>query len=583
MKRIVSFVCALILIIQLCTVAVNAVEVDTAPTGICAVISDQNGSFTLSGAEAAEVPDANQSYELYVDRQPVLSVEAQNSELTATGASLPTFYRAEFMIPDTTLQVFLTGLRSENVEELQRTIIDSFTQRSSFELSDLSFIDTEKTALSDGDENLCWAAASSNILYYTGWGAKAGFSDEDELFDLFASSFNDKGSHQNNAMAWFFNGAALQNNLLSFDNARIKNYPNSGKYFRDYAYDMVSGYDFIRSPRDMARVCELLRQGYGVSPGIDPEQNGKSLSSHAITLWGTVTDLSQDAENAERYQGLLITDSDSDMLDDPDRRKASKILSYYPLYLNEYDQFCFDCYDDITAVLDDYEYLAPYSSELPFETDLATGRDKTKYPDLRIGEVYLSDQRNTMTIDTLFESGSDLCFEYNVFSAADKAWRSEVKTSRTVVSSTGEVLFSDVDSISVSWLRGLNYEQSTVTRTKTLNDVPAGDYTLTLTVNPDRTSTEAYYYNNTRTVEFYVRDSFIRGDSDNSGDVTIFDATCIQRRLAGLSVAWDSHADERSDVDENGLDITDAAYIQRRLCEIDIPYSVGEKALYREL
>ena len=223
MKKVLCVLYVLIISASFCAPAVSAADADTVPLGICAVVTDDDGSSEVKGKEAVEEPDSYKSYELYINKQPVLTVERQNSDLAATGSSVPSFFHAEFMIPDTTLQVYLTGLRSDNIEELQTLIIDSLTTDATFELYDLSFIDTEKTALSDGDENLCWAAASSNILYYTGWGAKAGFKDEDELFDLFTSSFTDDGSHQENAMAWFFNSAALKRNLFLIYLAKIKN------------------------------------------------------------------------------------------------------------------------------------------------------------------------------------------------------------------------------------------------------------------------------------------------------------------------------------------------------------------------
>lgn len=66
----------------------------------------------------------------------------------------------------------------------------------------------------------------------------------------------------------------------------------------------------------------------------------------------------------------------------------------------------------------------------------------------------------------------------------------------------------------------------------------------------------------------------VRGDADADGEVTILDATAIQRRLAGLPVS--SFSERSADIDGNGLDILDATMIQRFLASLDDPYGIGE-------
>lgn len=580
MKKIICLLFTLLLTVQLCAVAVPAAQVDLVPMGICAVVSDREGNTTIESADAVGELDTYESYDLYVDREPVLSVDLQNKELAASGAAVPKLYHADFMIPETTYQVYLTGLRSENVEELQSLIIKSFTAGYHFDLTDLTFIDTEKTALDDGDENLCWAAASSNILYSTGWGAQAGFSDENAIFDLFASSFTDDASHQENAMSWFFNGAALHNNYVSFFGVpRIRNYGRSGAYLKDYAYDMVSGYNYVHGAGDLDYLYDLLTQGCGISPGILLERGGRNVGAHAITLWGLVLDHAYTKDDPAYYSGVLISDSDSDMINNRDRRKAPRILSYYPLYVNKDNLFCFDYDEDLTAIWDDYEYLIPYSTDIPRETDRNASRDKINTADLIIGGAYLSDSY-TGEMKELYESGSDLFFQYAVASAADKKWRSNIKTDRRITDANGKTIFHDTDAITISYFSGLQHIEMTDPRSARVNNVPAGDYTLTFTVNPNHDSAEAYYYNNTYSIEFRVRDSFICGDYNNDRTVDITDATMIQLELSESIPESDIKTAERCDLDENGLDITDASRIQRYLVELETPYSIGETALY---
>lgn len=68
--------------------------------------------------------------------------------------------------------------------------------------------------------------------------------------------------------------------------------------------------------------------------------------------------------------------------------------------------------------------------------------------------------------------------------------------------------------------------------------------------------------------------SYIRGDADSDGTVSILDATVIQRKLALLSVA--SFNEKAADVDGDGLNILDATRIQRKLAEFTDPYHIGE-------
>ena len=65
------------------------------------------------------------------------------------------------------------------------------------------------------------------------------------------------------------------------------------------------------------------------------------------------------------------------------------------------------------------------------------------------------------------------------------------------------------------------------------------------------------------------------GDADGDGVVTIIDATCIQRNLAGLHVS-SGFSKAAADVDGSGdIEITDATYIQRWLADLVTPCPIG--------
>ena len=68
--------------------------------------------------------------------------------------------------------------------------------------------------------------------------------------------------------------------------------------------------------------------------------------------------------------------------------------------------------------------------------------------------------------------------------------------------------------------------------------------------------------------------TYIRGDADGDGEVTIIDATVIQRNLANMPV---ERFDERAaDITGDGVDITDVTLIQRYLAEFENIYHINE-------
>lgn len=67
------------------------------------------------------------------------------------------------------------------------------------------------------------------------------------------------------------------------------------------------------------------------------------------------------------------------------------------------------------------------------------------------------------------------------------------------------------------------------------------------------------------------------GDSDGDGVVTVMDATDIQYTLS-MGVTIEDEMLEYVDIDRNKrLEIVDAAYVQRSVAKIKIPYTVGDK------
>ncbi len=89
-------------------------------------------------------------------------------------------------------------------------------------------------------------------------------------------------------------------------------------------------------------------------------------------------------------------------------------------------------------------------------------------------------------------------------------------------------------------------------------------------------------YNFTDTV-LYARDfgltyqnSPILGDTDGDGEVTVIDATFIQRKIASIPLPF-AFNDSVADVNNDGeVTILDATYIQRRLADLPAPEGIGK-------
>jgi hypothetical protein len=70
-------------------------------------------------------------------------------------------------------------------------------------------------------------------------------------------------------------------------------------------------------------------------------------------------------------------------------------------------------------------------------------------------------------------------------------------------------------------------------------------------------------------------ESYIRGDANHDGKVTVADVTAIQKKLMSVSVS--NFNEKAADVDGNGLKLADAVKIQRYLVGYDNnSYRIGE-------
>ena len=113
-----------------------------------------------------------------------------------TITKLPNGYVSiSFPVPGTTKEIYVAGLREDKAEEIRDKLLEAYDDSGRFYIVDESIIDTEKTADCEIDNNLCFAAAGCNMLYYTGWykmiDPDLGLLTEDDLFEKVIPEYTD--------------------------------------------------------------------------------------------------------------------------------------------------------------------------------------------------------------------------------------------------------------------------------------------------------------------------------------------------------------------------------------------------------
>ena len=96
-----------------------------------------------------------------------------------------------------------------------------------------------------------------------------------------------------------------------------------------------------------------------------------------------------------------------------------------------------------------------------------------------------------------------------------------------------------------------------------------------------KTDSYAHEYAEANGIDYVLIDApyevtFMLGDADGDGAITIMDATKVQRLLAELIEDPDGMIALRGDCNEGGLDILDATKVQRWLADLEVAESIGE-------
>jgi len=181
-----------------------------------------------------------------------------------------------------------------------------------------TWADAEKTVENNDDDLLCWAAASSNILEYTGWGKVGGMTTTDDMFAHFGAHFTDAAGNSTFGFNWWFDGINdRQGAAYAADGWAQEDVDGGGGFYPTLNHD-----DYKRWTSDdsaaLSTLDTCMQDGYGCTISISGDM------AHAITAWG----FTYDEDDPYYYTGIWVTDSDDDKTDSPTYPDS---LRYYEL------------------------------------------------------------------------------------------------------------------------------------------------------------------------------------------------------------------------------------------------------------
>ncbi len=425
-----------------------------------------------------------------------------------------------FTIPDTNREVFIAGLSEDALADVQSQFLEHYGNGENFSIRDTHIIDTEKTAEEDADDLLCWAAATSNILHYSGWGAAGGFETTDDIFELFIRDNPISGMEQA-GVSWFVNG------LDPFLGDLPEIAAHDG-YVKDYAADRICDFYDFRSgspTRKLDAVFEKLREGYAVSMDITSYLWG---DSHAVTVWGYVLNYDYVPDQKEYYEAIIISDSDSGELENADRREAAneldvKFLTPFnnredPGYYVDggfFDSWLLEAYN--CFVIEKMTTLQPFETAQP-ETDVTATKNKRTDIDLLIKNLITFTDDNYMELEfnddnvtfypqkKSFTTSEPIVISPFVKNSSLVPFEGDMTYLVTVYDENGNVAAQKQKTVSVHPPLDIESSNGVKMEGVIFDHLPIGSYRAVIELNSDRKIKEAYYSNNRAVCSFEVHD-----------------------------------------------------------------------------
>jgi hypothetical protein len=175
-----------------------------------------------------------------------------------------------------------------------------------------TWADVDKTIANTDDDNMCWAAASSNVLEWTGWGKVGAMTNTDQMFDHFCAHWTDEGGNPYYGWEWWFNGINAKQGVAGWAQEDVD---GGGGFYPTLNIDDYRRWTGTDSTA-LSTLDDWMDDGYGCTLGIAGNM------AHSITAWG----YSYDSDNGA-YLGVYLTDSDDNQSGYPTGLRYYDVLS----------------------------------------------------------------------------------------------------------------------------------------------------------------------------------------------------------------------------------------------------------------
>lgn len=298
--------------------------------------------------------------------------DGSTTQTDALGYELSTahFYPERYedvVYPITLTVVDSLGRGEEEVYELAVVDVPAADPISSFVVDAL--YDAEKGSYTQSQ--ICWAAGTANVLCYTGWansvisvyvgGYKLSLTDEDDVYEYMAQTFDNIGSSALYGYQWFITGEYQAEGVAGWAQPE----PGTGGFYPDlenfWSLVKYCSYANSQNPTSILPLIEdLIRQGYGstASLGFYVNNPGSRLTlAHTITLWGFETDARYEPTDPRHYVALYISDSDNDAY--KGRNAPNTMQKVHVQWDADYNRYKLTDYRSGICWLEEFIALAP--------------------------------------------------------------------------------------------------------------------------------------------------------------------------------------------------------------------------------
>jgi hypothetical protein len=179
-----------------------------------------------------------------------------------------------------------------------------------------AWVDAEKMPKNSSQDSLmCWAAAGSNVLAWTGW-TTTGLTQTDDIFKYYQDHWTNEGGLMEYGWNWWFDGVNPSQGWSDWSQVDVP----GGNFFPTKNIDNFLHTEY-NTTTALSTIAEYLREGYGTALGIYTDSGG----GHAITAWGYKYD-----NVTGQISGIWISDSD----DDKYSNTPPDTLDYYGVTYN---------------------------------------------------------------------------------------------------------------------------------------------------------------------------------------------------------------------------------------------------------